>query len=361
VAEPLLASHTDVHDAIIALSIIIVNYQTPELVIACLKSLQAERSIFKDFHVTVVDGHSDDGSVDMISSYIQSAEVGTWVTLLPLSINGGFGYANNQALLILESQGQLAEKILLLNPDTIVSLNAITYLCVQIDEHDDIGIVGGQLLSEAGELMPSAFHFSSARTEFADASRTGFLRKLLFIKTPAEVEWVTGAAMMIRKRALEVAGLFNDQFFLYFEEVELTTRIRRAGFRVATSPEAHIIHLGGRATQIRDAVTNALIRKRLPRYWYESRRLYFLLTRGRAYAALAGVARALGYGVWVLRCLITFRENESSAQMGRDIIRFGIWKPGDWRTPPPRFGDLVGAEPAWMIAAKDRKPRHVRP
>lgn len=105
-----------------------------------------------------------------------------------------------------------------------------------------------------------------------------------------EVPWVTGAAVMLRTAALRQTGLFDDGFFLYFEETDLMRRLRRAGWAVWHEPAARVVHAGGAATQIRDPGTGLPHAKRMPRYWYESHRRYFALAGGSGAAIAAGLA-----------------------------------------------------------------------
>jgi N-acetylglucosaminyl-diphospho-decaprenol L-rhamnosyltransferase len=332
---------------------IVVNYRTPELIRPCLESLQAERRSLPRLRAVVVDGGSGDGSPERIARTIAEMAAGDWVTLQPLPINGGFGYANNQGMLALEAEGRLPEAIMLLNPDAALLPGALAALLGRMAQNPRIAAVGAQLENEAGERVRSDFEFPSALEEFLWAARTGILRKLLgrperttFPDTARRVDSVTGAAMLLRRQALAEVGLFNDHFFLYFEETELCHRFAGAGWDVWTEPQARVRHLGAKATGLFEGGTG-LTQRRLPRYWFVSWRRYFVLTGGRGRALAMGLAWTAGYLIRLLRRPFSSKP-AGPPKLGRDFWRIGLGPPRSRMLPPPALSDPVGLTPGWM-------------
>ena len=243
-------------------SVIIVSYNTRELLRDCLASVR-ENTEGLDYEVIVVDNASGDGSPKMVEK-----EFG-WVRLLALSENIGFGRANNEGIKIARGRN-----VFFLNPDTLLLNNAIKILCDFLDEHEDVGICGGNLYTK--EMTPVhsyMMYFPSLQGEFNDMLfGTIFRRKygkdLEFNHgdKPVEVAYITGADMMVKKAVLDEAGVFDPDFFMYFEETELTWRIRQTGCRVMNLPSAKIVHLEGQSVSLKE---------RREQMYLSSRRLYF--------------------------------------------------------------------------------------
>ncbi|MDB5581797.1 MAG: family 2 glycosyl transferase [Bradyrhizobium sp.] len=337
------------------LAVIIVNYRTPELAIACMNSLIVARSSF-DLEVIVVDGGSGDGSAEMIAGVIAAEGHRDWVELLPLSVNGGFAFANNRALLALTEKRSLPKLIALINPDARVVPGALEALASTLDRQTKAGAVGAQLIHEDGRKQGSAFCFPTLRGEFSRGARTGFIDRILRVRPPrlhpseeCEVPWVTGAAVMFRTTVLRSVGLFDEGFFLYFEETELMWRLRQAGWQIWHQPAAHVVHAGGAATKIRDPETGLPLPKRMPRYWYESRRRYFVLVGGRMYALAAGLAWLAGHSIWRFRRFLSRAPGDGTLRPAADLIAYGWWPSrADAQTAVPDIADLARAVPAWM-------------
>lgn len=339
------------------LSVVIVNYRTPDLAIACMQSLAAARNAFPGLQVVLVDGGSGDGSAVTLAAAVAVEGRQDWIEFVALPLNGGFAYANNQALLALAGQGPLPEYVALINPDARVLAGALEAMAEVLDHQPGCGAVGGLLVGDDGETQSSAFHFPSLRGEFCRGARTGFVERLLR-QPPSRIEpaqagpvpWVTGAAVMFRTAALQQSGLFDDGFFLYFEETELMYRLRGKGWSIWHEPRARVVHEGGAATQIRDPKTGAPYRKPMPRYWYEARRRYFALVGGQGYALAAGLAWLCGNLFWRLRRTITRAPDGGTQRAIRDMIAYGLWAPRcDSRSAAQLFSARAGQAPSWMV------------
>ena len=333
------------------LAVVIVNYATPELTMRSVAALARERKLLPKLKALVVDGGSPDQSADLLGRQLDADDYRDWVTFLPLSLNGGFGWANNQAVLKLSREGRPPDFIHFLNPDTEVRAGAVLALAEELQAHPKCAAAGSQLLNADKSLAASAFRFPSAGRELIGAAHSEKLGRLLGIPTTVvssaesiEVDWVTGASFMVRAEALQESGLFDDGFFLYFEEVELMHRFRLRGWSVRHVPESRVSHFEGAAT----GVGGANVERPLPSYWYQSRRRYFGLTGGRAAVLASGVSALAGYAIASVKQLAR-RNMGSKAFRARDLIRLGFLPTAaDVRPSAPKWGDAPGSLPAWM-------------
>jgi GT2 family glycosyltransferase len=332
-------------------AVVIVNYRTPELAVRCVESLRGERDLLPSLKVMVVDGGSSDGSAEKLAQALDQPDFSGWVSLLPLSINGGYGWANNQAVLTLTQDGSPPDFIHVLNPDTEVVKGAVADLVAELAENPKCGAAGSQLIDADGKPVASAFRFPSPGREFAGAAQSDAIRRALGIKgivvscpESCAVDWVTGASVMLRAEALRQTGLFDDGFFLYFEEVELMHRLRSHGWTVRHVPTSRIVHIEGAATGVGARAAD----RPFPAYWYESRRRFFALTGGAVLLAAANVSSLAGQGIAGIKRLIGRPPNNKSLRTG-DFLRasFSAWR-GAKRPSVPRLGDPPGRPPAWM-------------
>lgn len=340
-----------------SLAIVIVNYRTADLTIACVRALEAARAAFSTFRVIVVEGGSGDGSAEVIGAAIADLD---WASLLPLEINGGFAFANNQAIAQLARSGPLPDAIALINPDARVLPGALEALAAVLDRQPRAAAVGALLVHEDGRPQASAFPFPSLRGEFCRGARTGALERLLRVP-PAkidadgsmEVPWVTGAAVMLRTAALHHTGLFDEGFFLYFEETDLMRRLRRHGWSIWHEPAAMVVHAGGAATNIRDPLLGTPRRQRTPAYWYAARKRYFALAHGRPVALVASMLWLLGNVWWQARQILVPQRDDGPLRIIGDLLEFGLW-PSRFDAAPacPALAAPASLRPAWMDRAR---------
>jgi hypothetical protein len=205
------------------------------------------------------------------------------------------------------------------------------------------------LLAVDGKPIPSAFAFPSAGHEFVNASLSETLGRLVGVgprtiegSASAEVEWVTGASVMVRSAALRETGLFDDGFFLYFEEVELMHRIRAAGFAVRYVPKSRVLHAEGSSTGV-----DGKSARPHPLYWYQSRRRYFARTGRRAAVLGANLAWVAGIVVAGMK-KIAGRAAPNPTRTA-NILRAGLWANSrDLRPSIPAWSDPPGKPPGWM-------------
>jgi N-acetylglucosaminyl-diphospho-decaprenol L-rhamnosyltransferase len=335
-------------------AVVIVNYRTPELVLRSVATLQRERALLPSLTAIVVDGGSGDGSAETLGNALDEQHYSSWVSFLPLSINGGFGWANNQAMLTLARRETPPDFIHLLNPDTEVVEGSVTRLVQELQAHPECGAAGSQLLAPDGRPVPSAFRFPSLGREFVGAAQSEVIGRALGVagvvvsaQESIDVDWVTGASVMVRAKALQETGLFDDGFFLYFEEVELMHRLKARGWTVRHVPASRIVHIEGAATGVGAAAAD----RPLPPYWYQSRRRYFELTGGVAVLLGANLASLAGLAIAGAKKLAG-RPPASKSYRAGDLLRLGFWPSGSGiPSSAPRLGDAPGQPPAWMMRA----------
>jgi GT2 family glycosyltransferase len=338
-----------------SLGIVIVNYRTADLAIACVEALAAERVTAGPFEVFIVDGNSGDGSAEKLASQFAQTP---WVTVLPLDFNGGFGWANNQAMLRLLQRDDPPDYIHLINPDAIAEPGAISTLLAVIEADPKIGAVASQLLEPDGRIAGSAFRFPSPGREFLRGVGLGGLGDKIGIKPtlmefsePGPADWITGASVMFRSAALRQTGLFDDGFFLYFEEVELMHRMTDAGWALWSVPASRVMHIGGAATGVASGIQTAA--RPLPAYRYEARRRYLVRANGVAGLIATNLAWLAGKFIGFPLRLLRGKGDPSPPRELSMTLRHSFWPSGrDLRASIPRWDEPPGRMPAW--SAKSR-------
>jgi len=228
---------------VIDLSIIIVNWNTKDLLIPCLTSIPRMMQGFK-MEIFVIDNDSRDGSVSEVKKTFP------FVYLIENEKNLGFAKAANQGLK--KASGEYA---LLLNPDTRLKGETIERLISFMDQHLEAGLVGAQLLNADGSKQNSIANFPSLATELLNKS----LLRWLFPKSfpgkeedysePIEVESVIGACMMVRREAMDQVGLLDEHYFLFLEETDWCYRMKKAGWKVYHVPQAEVYHFQGKSAE----------------------------------------------------------------------------------------------------------------
>ncbi|MBI3891535.1 MAG: sugar transferase [Candidatus Wallbacteria bacterium] len=223
------------------LSIVIVNYDTSSMLRESLGSVLRESSGL-DAECIVVDNHSPDGSARMVATEFPG------VQLIANSVNVGFSTGVNQGLA--RARG---EYVLVLNADTLMLAGSIRALVDFMDDHPDCGIAGPRLQYGDGRLQPSCRTFYSFKTLLLRRTALGRLlpdhpeaRRHMMLDwnhgSVRKVDWVLGAAMMVRRRALEHVGPMDERYFLYLEDVDWCYRMKQAGWAVYFCPYSRVVH-----------------------------------------------------------------------------------------------------------------------
>lgn len=334
-------------------SVVIVNYRTPELALRCVAALAQERARIPGLNAVVADGGSGDGSAEILRVGLTDPRFAGWTELLALPVNGGFGWANNQAILRLLQADSAPAFIYLLNPDAEIEPGALSLLLTELQKFPEAGACGSRLIDEDGRALGSAFRFPTPLREFARGLRTAKIARLFGLKDVVidaekaiEADWVTGASVLFRSTALHQTGLFDDGFFLYFEDVELMWRLRRAGWSIRHVPASRVLHVGGASTGVGGDAEQR--RRRLPEYWHRSRLRFFVLCYGPLRALFGGTMWLVGHALWLVRVMIE-RRSDMPVKEGCDHMRLGlIPRARDLRRSATAWNASQGVEAAWM-------------
>ncbi|MCC5969955.1 MAG: glycosyltransferase family 2 protein [Pararhodobacter sp.] len=298
---------------------IILNWRTAEMTVdAARAAVQAMEGI--EGAITIVDNDSQDGSFEKLQ-----AECGSWprVRVVQSGRNGGYGAGNNFGIRTGLPGG--ADYVYILNSDAFPAPDAIRALLDYLETHPDVGLAGSHIHGPDGAPHTTAFRFPSIGSEFEGAARTGIFSRLLesrIIAPPlptqtTRVDWLAGASVMIRQAVLDQIGLFDETFFLYFEETDLCRRAALAGWPTAYVVESRVAHIGSVSTGMKDW-------SRTPRYWFESRHHYFVKNHGKLYAWLATLAHWAGLGIFRLRVLVQGKTSHTPPYFFRDFLTYSL-------------------------------------
>lgn len=215
------------------LSIIIVNFNTKDLIRDCVESIRKNCSL--NVEIIVIDNNSQDGSVEAI------------MKLGVISIfnkeNFGFAKANNQGIKIAKS-----DYIFLLNSDTLIKKGALEKVLEFAKDHPDAGVVGPKLYNKDGSLQNSCLRFptiGNAIKEYWFGNKGLFDKYAPKGKTPVVVDSLVGAAFLMTPAALKKIGGLDEKYFFYFDDIDYCREVKRAGLKVYYLPEAEIIHFEG--------------------------------------------------------------------------------------------------------------------
>ncbi|SHM53072.1 hypothetical protein SAMN05444389_11244 [Paracoccus solventivorans] len=271
---------------------IILNWRTPDMTLRSAEALVAAMAGI-DGAITIVDNDSGDGSEGAIARGI--AERG-WdrVRLLQSGRNGGFGAGNNHAIRAGLPDGRRPDFVYLLNSDAFPAPDAVRALLDHMLAHPRTGMAGSYIHGPDGDPHTACFRFPSVASEFEGAAVTGPITRLLHRHVvprpipdrPTRMDWVAGASLMMRQDLLDEIGIFDEEFFLYFEETDLCLRAARAGWQTDFVPASRVMHIGSVSTGMKTWA-------RTPDYWFDSRRHYWRKNHGQLrYLAATGAVVA---------------------------------------------------------------------
>lgn len=255
-------------------SIIIVNYNTRNLLENCINSIKTY-TIELNYEIIVVDNASSDGSEEMVKKNFPE------IKFVQSGANIGFGRANNLGISLAEGNN-----LFFLNSDTLLINNAVKILSDFVDKNTNIGVCGGNLFdinlkpaNSFNRIMPGIWlELDGILSSFPSKLIFGKNRSFNFTENVIDVAYIIGADMMINKKVLSNIGLFDDNFFLYFEETELTNRIKKAGYKICNVPFAKIIHLEGASLDNNYAKIE---------FYNSSRKLYYSKIYNKVFARMA--------------------------------------------------------------------------
>lgn len=303
-------------EAVPALSIICVNWNSIDYLRECIESIYAHAPSLV-FEIIVVDNASPEGGVDSLRQPFPE------VRIVRSDRNLGFAGANN-----LGFRYSRGEYILLLNPDTLIVGPAIDLLLAQLRALPDAGLVGGTLLNS--DLTVSTTSIQRFPTILNQLLTVEWLRVRLpglalwdlspLFTAPGEpvsVDVIPGACMMVKRDVFERAGLLTEDYFMYAEDIDLNYKVARLGFSRYYVPEARIIHHGGRSSAQQEGSqwSTIMIQRAMLRY--------FRMSRGRLYAWLYRIAIG-SMAAFRLLVLATLVPLVGKRRLRWSIVKWGV-------------------------------------
>ncbi len=321
---------------------IVLNYKTAEMTI---KAATAARHAMHGLpgEIVIVDNDSQDGSFQTISAHVM-AEGWQDTRVIQSGRNGGYGAGNNVGIRAGLSDGGRPDYVYILNSDAFPKPQAVRVLYDHLNTTPETGFAGSYIEGEDAVQHITTFRFPSIWSEFEGAIHFGPVSKLLAnhrvpnpLNRTSPVDWLAGASVMMRQDVLDKIGLFDETFFLYFEETDLCLRAQKAGHRVMFLADSVVTHLGSVSTGMKEW-------KRVPDYWFDSRWHYFTKNHGRAYAAAATVLHLIGGGLHWLRCKATGKTHTGAPFFLRTLARHdarALFKSRQERSlaPLPQIGE----------------------
>ena len=230
------------------LSIIIVSYNARADLERCLETLVRDKPAV-DHEIVVVDNASTDDTVHALRT--------RWTGVRLIEAGGNLGFSRGNNVGIRQSFGEL---ILLLNGDTLVPAGAIDRLVAALDARPDVAVVGPRLVDAHGRAELSFGRMISPLNELRQKMRArGNVERLT--SREREVDWVSGACLLVRRQDAEAAGLMDERYFMYTEDVDFCAAIRARGRKVLFTPGVQIVHLRGRSRQSAPRATEAAYRR----------------------------------------------------------------------------------------------------
>jgi GT2 family glycosyltransferase len=298
------------------------------MTLRCIRAAREALANVPSHRIDVVDNDSRDGSFPKLEAAVR-AEGWPDVVVMQSGHNGGFGAGNNYAMRRALASDDPPDFVHLLNSDAFPEPDAIEALLDFMDAHPDVGIAGSALTGTDGEPHISAFRFPSLESEVLGSARLGLLTRMLPEREIAifprpdrtrRVDWLAGASMMIRREVLEEVGLFDERFFLYFEETDLCRRAWLRGWPTWYVLESRVTHVGHASTGLKD------LSRRMPSYWFDSRRHYFRKNHGKAYTWAANTALAVGLATYKVRARIQKKDDPDPNRFWRDFVHYNFLK-----------------------------------
>lgn len=266
-------------------SFIIVNYNSAALVLNCVASIREFTKGIK-YEIILVDNASPDRTIDALQNELQSDDY----VFIQLNENKGFGAGNNATLSVAKGR-----YLFLLNPDTRLCNDAAGIFMNIMDqaEWQKVAACGADLINENGVSVQAYGNFPTWFAAFASFGvqyvMPKYYRRHISLgavnqgKDNKLVDYISGAAMFIRRSVIDQIGLFDEDFFMFFEETEWAFRANKAGFKLYLIPAVQIIHLeGGSEGRLGGAPSFSMGRFRM---FEQSRQLFYRKTRGRFFAS----------------------------------------------------------------------------
>ena len=303
---------------------VIVNYRTAAATIESVAALSADLDQLRDSRVLVVDNASGDGSLQQLQETFGDPKWKGRVEVIDAGRNGGFGSGVNVGIRRALALDPALRFVYILNPDAVIEPGALLALVRFMDDHPDAGMLGNVVRNQGADVV-RAFRFPTLLSELETGANFGPLTKLLRrymvpMNPPGscEVDWVSGVSMLVRREVFASVGLFDELFFLCFEEIDFAKRIQDAGWKNYFVADIFVDHVGGLSTGFKDET------RRMPGYWFDSRRRYFVKHHGLLYAAACDAARLGGYALYKAKVAVSRRSHSVRPSFGRDLLRHAL-------------------------------------
>lgn len=321
----------------IEVAIIIVNYKSAELTLRALESLQKER-VRPELSLSVLVVENASGDEEALREGI-AASFSDFARLVVSPVNGGFGAGNNLAIRVLKEEGRLPRYVHFLNPDTIAYEGAVAALVRFLEAHPRAGAAGSRFEHEDGTPWPFAFRFPTPLSEVETGASLRVVSRLLerhagamkLGNVPVQVDWLSGASFMMRREVLEQIGGFDEAYFLYYEETDLCRRAKQKGWQMWYVPDSRVMHIRGQSTGVTCLRGKP---RRLPGYWFESRRRYFTKNHGLGYALAADLAAVAGNGIGAVKNVL--KRRPTTPRLVRDLLMESVIFPKNRSIAPER-------------------------
>jgi N-acetylglucosaminyl-diphospho-decaprenol L-rhamnosyltransferase len=311
--------------------VVIVNYRTCALVCRSLGALATERELLLEngigLRVVVVD--NDSGDFPALQKYVEQQGQTEWVSVILAERNGGFAYGNNRGIEHAYTTGTSPDYFYLLNPDAEVRPAAILNLIDFMDKSPGAGMAGGSFEESDGAPWLRAFRFPSILGEINHGLGLGLATRLLDKYVVARVmgqqaqavDWICGAAMLLRREVIEQLGGMDESYFLYFEETDFCWKMRKAGWSVWYVPQSRVMHHMGASTGFGRPGSQP---KRLPSYWFESRRRYFAKNYGIRYAVATDTVFLVAHMGGLLKSWLKGHMHQRTPHFTSDFLRASV-------------------------------------
>ncbi|MDD2759581.1 MAG: glycosyltransferase family 2 protein [Methylomonas sp.] len=304
-------------DKAVRIAAVIINYKTPDLTLAAVRSLYMQMDAQRDA-IFVVDNCSDDGSLEILREAFANEAWPGRIELLASDRNGGFSYGNNFAMCRVD-----AEAYLLLNSDAELDPDALSMMWDALQAEPRRGLVGPLMHGDDGALQHSCFVDRSPWSEFLATAKTGVLTRLfenfgvreVASQAPGgearDVDWLSFVCVMIRGETFRDVGPMDDGYFMYREDNDYSRRARQKGWSVYYQPQASAMHLnkGWSGKEL----------ARQPAFYYESRARYFRKFYGFLGFLSANLLWTLGRMIRRPRELLQGRPTSVAISAWRDI------------------------------------------
>lgn len=312
---------------------VVVNYKSARLVRNLLASLALEREAERlrgvVVRAVVIDNAS--GEADLLRSAVTELGGHDWVDVIDAPRNGGFSYGNNLGFRHGFSSEPRPDFFFLLNPDTEVRPGAIRAVLDFFDQRADAGVVGSSLEGRDGHLWPYAFRYPSLLNDLDWGLRFGPVSRLLqrhlvvrrMGNLPEQVDWFPGAAMMVRREVIERLGGLDESYFLYYEETDFCRKVKSGGFTIWYLPASRVMHIAGQSTGVTGEHEGT---KRLPSYWFESRRRYFAKNHGLRYAMATDAVLLLASAIGQTKDKL---KRKGIPRFTRDLLKHTVLRAGN--------------------------------